>query len=63
MLAVEIASEVFALIGALIVALVSGGIAAVGWTVSLLWRITTAVARIEERMDDMERRISGLEAK
>jgi hypothetical protein len=63
MLAVEIASEVFALLGALVVMLLSGGIAAVGWTVNLLWRITNTVSRMEERMDDMERRMQHLEAR
>lgn len=61
--AVEISDPVFAGMVALFVVFVTGSIGAIGWTVSLLWRTTNQLSRIEATQDDHERRLTGLEAK
>lgn len=58
MASVEMSDGVFGAAVTVIGLLLTGGIAAVGWTVSLLWRTTVSVGRLEERLDDLEVRVA-----
>lgn len=59
----EVESEVIVALLGLFGVLLAAGLAATGWIVSLLWRTTNQLARMEETSADHERRLSAVEAK